>query len=111
MNSFYTQTSKGKSLTCFFLSVSLLFLSGRLAAQTRDSTVTAIYTDYSTFWKTSTSSNSAILPDTSHDLLAFTFRGKTYSTGVNNTILNTKLGSASYVKGAFKALPIKNISG
>ncbi len=85
MQSFYAQTGRMKFLACFLLLTgSLLFCSGRLAAQKKDSTVTGIYTDFKTYWKTTTASNSTVLPDTSHNLLAFTFRGQTYSTGVND---------------------------
>jgi hypothetical protein len=97
-------------LACFLLSAGFLLLcSGKLPAQTKDSTVTGIYTDFKTFWKTTTASNNTVLPDTSHNLLAFTFRGQTYSTGVNDATLTANLGSASYAKGSYKALPVSNI--
>ncbi len=89
----------------------LVFWSGIASAQIKDSTVTGIYTTFKNYWSTSTSANSTIFPDTSHNLLAFTFRGKIYATGVNNAILNTKLGAGNYSPQVFKALPVKNIAG
>ncbi len=93
------------------LFVFLFLVSGTLSAQVKDSTITGIYTDFNSYWPTSTTNNSAIQPDTSHNLLAFTFRGNTYSTGVDDAILNTKLGSANYSKQTFKALPVNTIAG
>lgn len=99
-----------KRITVILLTISIL--AAQFAnAQVKDSTVTAVYTDYKTYWTSSTTKNSTTLPDSSHNLLAFTFRGKTYSTGVNNAMLNTKLGSSNYSAQIFKALPIKNIEG
>ncbi len=82
-----------------------------VSAQVKDSTITGIYTSYKTYWASSTASLNTVNPDTSHNLLAFTFRGKTYSTGVNNAILNTKLGSSNYSAQVYKALPVKSIDG
>ena len=94
----------------FFLVFSFLF-AGKASAQVKDSTITAIYTDYKTYWNSSTTSLNAVLPDSSHNLLAFTFRGKTYSTGVSDATLTAKLGAANYVARVFKALPVSNIAG
>ena len=99
-----------KRIVCILLTLSL-FASYSTKAQVKDSTVTAVYTDYKTYWTSNTTKNSTTLPDTSHNLLAFTFRGKTYSTGVNNAMLNTKLGSSNYSAQIYKALPVKNIEG
>ncbi len=87
-----------------------LLLGQSSLAQVKDSTITGIYTDFNSYWPTNTTNNSAVQPDTSHNLLAFTFRGNTYSTGVNDTILTTKIGT-SYSKQVFKALPVNNIEG
>ena len=80
-------------------------------AQVKDSTITGIYTDFKSYWSTSTTNISTILPDSSHNLLAFTFRGVTYSTGVNDAVLNTKLGSGNFTSRNFKSLPVSNIEG
>ena len=66
-------------------------------------TVTRIVTDFSGFWDTNTTSNNLIFPNDSHNLLAFSYAGTTYSTGVNDATLSSK--GVSYTAGVFKALP------
>lgn len=44
--------------------------------------VTEIFSNFSGFWRSSTSSNNPILPNLSHELLAFTTGGTTFTTGV-----------------------------
>lgn len=51
------------------------------------SSVTQIYTDYNGFWTSGTTSNNPIHPDSSHNLLAFTYNGTIFATGVNNAKL------------------------
>ncbi len=99
-----------KRIFYIFLAFFATTAAGSVHAQVKDSTITGIYTDYKSYWETSIASNNEIFPDTSHNLIAFTFRGKTYSTGVDNAILNSKLGN-NYSSQIFKALPIKNIAG
>src|SRR5689334_9146326 len=104
MQLFYSKSGKKKLFACSLLFTCFILLSsGKLAAQNKDSTVTGIYTDFQAFWKTSTTNVNTVLPDSSHNLLAFTYRGQTYSTGVNNAVLDTKLGSANYIKEVYKA--------
>lgn len=71
--------------------------------------ITGIITDFNGYWKTSASSVSPVKPNNSHNLLAFTFNNVQYSTGVNNTLLNSK--GETYVDGDFWSLPLANISG
>ncbi len=101
----------GRIVPAIILAASFLFSYSAATAQVKDSTITGIYTNFKTYWATSTASNSLIYPDTSHNLLGFVFRGKTYSTGVNDATLNTKLGSGSYSPQVFKALPVRSIAG
>jgi hypothetical protein len=68
-------------------------------------TVTEIITDYGSFWKTSTTTNSPIWPDNSHNLLSFTYKNTTYSTGVNDGTLISN--GISFTAGNFKALPVE----
>ncbi len=66
--------------------------------------VTGIYTDYNGYWQSSSSSINATKPEKSHNLLAFTWNGITYSTGVNDGILTSK--GVSFSAKDFRALPI-----
>ena len=71
--------------------------------------LSGIITDFAGYWPTTTASNNATYPDDSHNLLAFTYNGITYSTGVNNSLL-TGLG-ITYSPGNFRSLPVANIAG
>jgi hypothetical protein len=72
-------------------------------------TTSAIYTDFGGYWPSTMIAVNATVPDSSHNLLAFTYNGLTYSTGVNNAVLTGK--GINYIPGQFKALPIAGISG
>lgn len=67
-------------------------------------TVTEIITDYGSFWRSSTTTNSPIWPDNSHSLLSFSYKNTTYSTGVNDGSLITN--GITFTAGNFKALPV-----
>ena len=71
--------------------------------------VTGIITDYKGFWKTSLSSMNPVKPNNSHNLLAFTYKGTQYSTGVNNELLASR--GENFVAGDFWSLPVGDISG
>jgi hypothetical protein len=71
--------------------------------------VTSIITDYNTFWKSTSATPSAVKPDNSHNLLAFTHNGIQYSTGVNDALLTSH--GESFVQGDFWSLPVSSISG
>ncbi|WP_040756236.1 T9SS type A sorting domain-containing protein [Winogradskyella psychrotolerans] len=53
--------------------------------------ITEIFTTYNGFWRSSQwkadPTNNSLKPNTSHDVLAFTYNGVTYSTGVNDQLL------------------------
>lgn len=70
--------------------------------------VTKIITDYSGYWESSNTNFNPVKPDNSHNLLAFTFGGTTYSTGVNDSLLtaNTEI----FTPGLYQALPIGGLS-
>lgn len=72
-------------------------------------TVSEIITTYNTYFKSSTTAINPVKPDNSHDLLAFTFNGARYSTGVNDVLLSSH-GDA-FVPEIFKALPLGSITG
>lgn len=99
-------TFKIVQLFSFFLAA--LFLTQQIKAQASQ-TVTGIITDFNGYWKTNTTTNNPINPNNSHNLLAFTFNGVTYSTGVNNAILTSN--GESYLTGDYRSLPVSNISG
>lgn len=65
--------------------------------------VMGLVTDFQGFWKTSSTNVNTNYPDDSHNLLAFTYGGVTYSTGLNNTVLNSN--NITYTAGNFRALP------
>ncbi|HMF70970.1 MAG TPA: IPT/TIG domain-containing protein, partial [Flavitalea sp.] len=68
-----------------------------------------IITDFNGYWKTSDLNVNPVNPDNSHNMLAFTVDGITYSTGVKQYILDNN--SIVYTPGNFKALPVAGISG
>ncbi|MBS1918134.1 MAG: T9SS type A sorting domain-containing protein [Bacteroidetes bacterium] len=69
--------------------------------------VTAIYSDYNGYWTSSLSSISTTLPDNSHNMLAFTWNGTTFSTGVNDAILTAH--SITFTPLNFRAFPINSV--
>jgi hypothetical protein len=66
-------------------------------------TVTRIITDFGSYWDTNTTTTNPIFPDNSHNLMAFSYAGTTYSTGVNDAGLTSR--GVSFTPGVFKALP------
>jgi hypothetical protein len=71
--------------------------------------VTGVITDYNGYWKTSLSSINPLKPNNSHNLLAFTYNGVQYSTGVDDSKLAAQ--GESFVQGDFWSLPVGAISG
>jgi len=76
--------------------------------------VSRIYSDYAGFWNSDMSA--VTKPDNSHNLIAFTWDPdgtagpileKTFSTGVNNLLLDSK--GISYTAGSYIALPVYTI--
>ena len=66
--------------------------------------ITKVYTDFNTFWASGTSTApNPIKPNNSHNLLAFTWNGTTYSTGVNDALVATN--SVTYTPQEYKAFP------
>ncbi|WP_324670598.1 T9SS type A sorting domain-containing protein [Hymenobacter sp. GOD-10R] len=70
--------------------------------------VTEIVTTYRGIWQSGSGNVSAILPDSSHYLLAFSANGIRYSTGVSDARL-TK-ASLTFKPGKYRALPVSAIS-
>ena len=67
-----------------------------------------IYTDYKGFWTSGVGAiNTGVIPDNSHNLLAFTWNGTTYSTGVNDPQLLSS--GVNFDPAIFQAFPVRNI--
>ncbi|HEU4471416.1 MAG TPA: T9SS type A sorting domain-containing protein [Flavisolibacter sp.] len=86
-----------------------IFLSFFLPILSFGQAVTGIITDYNGFWKTSASAVNPVKPNNSHNLLAFTYNGVQYSTGVNNDLLVSR--GETFTTGDFWSLPVASISG
>jgi hypothetical protein len=102
MKQLYPETRGLRKTLFLFLFIVTILQSG--AQQ-----VSGIITDYNSFWKTSTTNINAIKPADSHNLLAFTYNGVQYSTGVNDQLLNSR--GENFVAGDFWALPLAGMTG
>lgn len=71
--------------------------------------VTGIITDYNGFWKSTAATINTVKPDNSHNLLAFTYKGSQYSTGVNDALLASK--GEVFTPADFWALPVNGMTG
>ncbi len=89
----------------FSFAILLILLPGHLLAQA----VTGIVTDYRGYWKTSYGAHSPFMPNLSHNLLAFTYNGRQYSTGVNDELLHQK--GEVFTAADFWCLPVGAITG
>ena len=89
-----------------FLVLSLL-LSGTFLCQAQS--ITEIVTDFGGYWRTTSAANNPVLPNDSHNVLAFKLGTVLYSTGVDNSILTSN--AITYTNGNFKSLPITSING
>ncbi len=69
--------------------------------------VTEVITDYNGYWKSSAAAINSVKPDNSHNLVAFSFNGNRYSTGVNDALLAAR--GQSFIAGDYRALPIQSI--
>src|ERR1700733_1635620 len=93
----------------FLYTTSLAFFLMLLFNLRSSAQVTEIYTDFGGYWKSTTASVNSVQPNLSHNVLAFTYNGVTYSTGVNNAALIAH--SVTNTSGNFKALPVSSIGG
>lgn len=102
INAFVKNSAAFKTLTVISFFVLPATVFGQQA-------ITGIITDFNSYWKSSSSSVNPVKPNNSHNLLAFTFNGVQYSTGVNNSVLNNN--GQTYVDGDFWSLPLANYTG
>lgn len=67
-----------------------------------------IYTDFNGFWQSGVGEiNTLVKPNNSHNLLGFTWKGVTYSTGVNDgQLISTDV---NFSPAMFQAFPVRNI--
>jgi hypothetical protein len=72
-------------------------------------TTSRIITDFGGYWNSNLTTPNPTNPDSSHALLGFTYNGITFSTGVNDAILNTQ--GVTYTPGNFRALPVAGVAG
>lgn len=101
-------TPKFKAI-CYILSYLFIFFSTEKVTGQASQTVTEIITNYKTYFKSSTTLINPVKPDNSHDLIAFTYNGTRYSTGVNDALLSSH--GDVFVPEIFNSLPISAISG
>lgn len=84
-----------------FMGIGASFTSGAQA-------ITEIITDFNGYWKSANASN-AVKPNNSHNLLAFSYNGTRYSTGVNDAVLVAN--GQSFVQADFWSMPVMAITG
>lgn len=70
--------------------------------------ITRIYSDFNGFWTSADRNISPIQPDNRHNLLAFTWKAQTYSTGVNDAILEAN--GVAFTKAVYQAFPVANVT-
>lgn len=99
---------KKVSLTLILFSI-LIVYSSQLNAQASQ-TVSEIITTYNGYFKSSTSAVNPVNPDNNHDLLAFSYNGTRYSTGVNDALLAAN-GDGAFSTQVFKSLPLNGLTG
>lgn len=80
-----------------FLIVFLFCISGSIFGQG----ITRIYTDFNNYWDSQ--ANNSVAPNTSHNLLGFSWNGTNYSTGINDAKLTTN--AVTFSPQIFQAFP------
>ena len=88
----------------------ILLLTLAATSQAQSTTaVTGIITDFQGYWKSTAAAPHATYPDNSHNLLAFTYHGVQYSTGVDDSKLSGR--GEDFNAQDFWSLPVTNMSG
>lgn len=101
----------GMSLFAVVMSLTVPEAEASFAVTPED--VTEIWTDFDGYWNSSDTDAAAATysldtPDTNHNLLAFSWGGTTYSTGVDDQVLTNN--SVTFTADQWSALPIDEIS-
>jgi hypothetical protein len=86
--------------------ITLVLLAQKASAQHN---ISEIVTDFRGYWRSGTGNINSIKPDSSHNLLSFSFLGNRYSTGVDDAKLAAH--GLTFIPGDFKALPVQMLSG
>jgi len=102
------RTSHTMAKLAFVLALSLLQYPDVYGQAVGVGGVSRIYTDYNGYWASGIGAISSIKPDKSHHLSAYTWNGKTYSTGVNDASLERN--NVSFVPAVYQAFPVRNIA-
>jgi gliding motility-associated-like protein/uncharacterized repeat protein (TIGR01451 family) len=89
----------------------LLFYAGFSSQATQAQAVSEVITTYGGYWKSGVGAINPIKPENSHDVLAFTFNGQRYSTGVNDALLTTSPNNDTFSAQFFQALPFQYFTG
>lgn len=101
-------TALNRRKVCFLMLGGLFFLmSLKVQAQSLHGDASQIFTDYKGYWASGVNAISKVKPDNSHNMLGFTWKGNTYSTGVNDTILTA--AGLDFKPAEYQAFPIRNI--
>ena len=90
------------------MSLVLLAVTTSLATAHAQS-VNEIITDFGGYWRSSATSINSTKPNNSHNLLAYSYNGARYSTGVSDSTLRAR--GLSFVAGDYRALPFYRYSG
>ena len=88
--------------------ITIVFFSGNATGQAAQA-VSEIITDFNGYWRSSATAINTVKPNNSHNLLAFTYKGQTYSTGVDNNILSTK--GINFKPATFLGLYVTTLPG
>ncbi|EON75370.1 hypothetical protein ADIS_4074 [Lunatimonas lonarensis] len=106
----FGSTLKGFSIRFFyiFLISGAFLLSGstKLSGQAFGG-ASGIITDYNGFWNSSINAINPIMPDNTHHLLAFSWNGQVFSTGVDDE--NLAANSVNFSPQIYQAFPVRNI--
>lgn len=85
--------------------ITLVLLTSKASAQYN---VSEIVTDFGGYWKSGVGSVNSIKPDSSHNLLSFSYNNVRFSTGVNDAKLASK--GLLFMPGDYRALPVKTLA-
>ena len=89
------------------LVLTLVFSGASFKLQAQEVHVTHLYTDFNGFWSSGVDSKSRVHPNNHHNVLGFTYGGRTFSTGVDDAKL---LGHAiEFTPMTFQSLPVTEI--
>lgn len=86
----------------------LLFIggSGSNVLYAQEKNITHIYTNFNGFWSSGINKKN-VEPNDSHEVLGFTYDGRTFSTGVDDSLLTRE--KVDYVHMTYQSLPVVEI--